>query len=241
MLKVAKLAFLLLLGTALSACSPFQSYVDHSPQPYAENSRQRYYVVQPNDNLYSIAFSLELSPGQIRRVNPWLNPVYLEPGTRLLIPRDRQHERYAESYNNNEDDHKYDQTPDQPGYAGYIWPLNHIEVSSHFGRRSGRLHTGIDLRAPRGTPIYASAPGRVIFSGYNRGYGHMIVIDHGSGIETAYAHNSRNIAKKGQRVKQGQIVAMVGRSGNATGYHVHFEFRRHGHALNPIRYVQAAL
>jgi murein DD-endopeptidase MepM/ murein hydrolase activator NlpD len=103
------------------------------------------------------------------------------------------------------------------------------------------MHAGIDLRAPRGTPIYASASGKVIFSGYNRGYGHLIVIDHGRGIETAYAHNNRNIAKKGQRVKQGQVVATVGRSGNATGYHVHFEFRRNGRTVNPIRLLHAAL
>ena len=236
-----KFIWVLLAVTAISACSPFQSYVDHSPQPYVESSPQRYYIVQPNDNLYSIAFRLEVTPGQLRHANPWLDPVYIEPGTRLYLPRDREDERYAEDNNNYREDQTYNQAHSQATVAGFVWPLNRIEVSSRFGRRKGRLHAGIDLRAPQGTPIYASADGRVIFSGYNRGYGHMIVIDHGRGIETAYAHNSRNIARKGQRVKQGQIVARVGRSGNATGYHVHFEFRKHGQALNPVRYVQAAL
>ena len=103
------------------------------------------------------------------------------------------------------------------------------------------MDAGIDLTAPRGTSIYASAAGKIVFSGFQRRYGHIVVIDHGSGTETAYAHNSRNLVNKGQRVKQGQIIARVGRSGNATGYHVHFEYRRHGKAVNPVRHVQAAL
>jgi murein DD-endopeptidase MepM/ murein hydrolase activator NlpD len=236
-----KIVLVIVATVATSACAPFHSYIDNAPDNHADNSRQRYYIVQPNDNFYSIAFVLETTPGQLRRVNPWVNPVYVEPGTRLLIPGYSQDEHYLEGENNYAEDRSYSQTENQIRSPGYIWPLKRIDVSSRYGRRRGRLHAGIDLRAPRGTPIHASAAGRVIFSGYNRGYGHLIVIDHGGGIETAYAHNNRNIAKKGQQVKQGQVVATVGRSGNATGYHVHFEIRRHGQAVNPIRYVQAAL
>lgn len=126
----------------------------------------------------------------------------------------------------------------QDRQSGYIWPLKRIDISSNFGRRNGRLHAGIDLRAPRGTAIQAAADGWVKFSGYNRDYGHMVVIDHGNGIETAYAHNSRNVVGEGQTVTQGQIVGRVGRTGNATGNHVHFEFRRDGQALNPANYLQ---
>ena len=236
-----KVAFLVLAASTFSACAPFQSYVDNSPTAYAEHSRQSYYIVQPNDNLFSIAFSLEVTPEQLQDTNPWLDSTYIEPGTRLLIPRYSQDDHYVESYKNNAEDQSYGQTDNQIHNASYIWPLNRIDISSHYGRRRGRFHAGIDLRAPQGTPIHASAAGRVKFSGYNRGYGHIIVIDHGRGIETAYAHNSRNIAKKGQRVKQGEVVGTVGRSGNATGYHVHFEFRRNGQAINPISQVQAAL
>ena len=126
----------------------------------------------------------------------------------------------------------------QDHQSGYIWPLRQIDVSSRFGRRNGRLHAGMDLRAPPGTAIHAAADGWVKFSGYKRDYGHMIVIDHGNGIETAYAHNSRNVVGEGQSVTQGQIVGRVGRTGNATGNHVHFEFRRNGQALNPANYLQ---
>lgn len=226
---MSKIVNALLVAIAVSACSTFD--------PYIENSQQNYYTVLPSDNLYSIAFILELTPGELRRANPWIDPVYIPPGTRLLVPgfpSDDNHEDDGENYDSDLADNRIQHT-------NYIWPLNRVEVSSPYGRRRGRMHAGIDLRAPLGTPIYASASGKVVFSGYNRGYGHLIVIDHGQGIETAYAHNNRNIAKKGQRVKQGQVVATVGRSGNATGYHVHFEFRRNGRTVNPIRLLHAAL
>jgi hypothetical protein len=232
---MSKIVIALLVAIAVSACSTFDPYVENDP--YAENSQQNYYTVQPSDNLYSIAFILELTPGELRRANPWIDPVYIPPGTRLLVPD------YPPDDNYEDDNENYDSdlADNRIQHTNYIWPLNRVEVSSPYGRRRGRMHAGIDLRAPRGTPIYASASGKVIFSGYNRGYGHLIVIDHGRGIETAYAHNNRNIAKKGQRVKQGQVVATVGRSGNATGYHVHFEFRRNGRTVNPIRLLHAAL
>lgn len=217
---------------ALSACAPFQPYVEDSPP--------RYYIVQADDNIHSIAFLLELTPGQLRRANPWIDPLYMAPGTRLLVPRPEHDGDFAGDTPASDEVPADAQTAIQLQATGFIWPLNRIDVSSHFGRRRGRLHNGIDLRAPLGTPIHASADGRVKSSRYNRGYGHMIVIDHGNGVETAYAHNSRNLVKTGQRVKQGQVIARVGKSGNATGYHVHFEFRRQGLALNPVRQVQAA-
>jgi len=232
---MSKIVIALLLAIAVSACSTFDPYVENNP--YVENSQQNYYTVQPSDNLYSIAFILELTPGELRRANPWIDPVYIPPGTRLLVPGYPPDDNYED----NNEIYDSDLADNRIQHTDYIWPLNRVEVSSPYGRRRGRMHAGIDLRAPRGTPIYASASGKVVFSGYNRGYGHLIVIDHGQGIETAYAHNNRNIAKKGQRVKQGQVVATVGRSGNATGYHVHFEFRRNGRTVNPTRLLHAAL
>lgn len=237
-----KVVLFLLAANVITACAPFQSFVENPSASDTSHSRRNYYVVQPNDNLYSIAFTLEVSPGQLRRANPWVNPVYIEPGTRLFIPQNQTEHNYANNNNYNESEiQQSDQADYQLQGANFIWPINRIDVSSNYGWRKGRLHAGIDLRAPRGTPIYASAAGRVKFSGYNRGYGHIIIIDHGRGIETAYAHNSRNMVKKGQHVKQGEVVAAVGRSGNATGNHVHFEFRRHGQAVNPIQFVQARL
>ncbi len=205
------------------ACAPFQ--------PYSEHASPRYYIVQPGDNIDSIAFLLETTPRQLQQANPWANSGELQPGIRLSVPGELAH-------------HDLPQTvPDdlQLRQAEFIWPLRRFEVSSPFGNRRGRLHSGIDLEAPRGAPIQAAAGGRVKFAGYRRGYGQMIVIDHGRGIETAYAHNERNLVAPGQRVTQGEVIGRVGRSGRATGYHLHFEYRRHGQALNPVHRMQAAL
>ena len=223
----------LIAAIALGACAPFQ--------PYTQDSSDRYYIVQPGDNIHSIAFLLETTPRQLQRANPWANSGKLQPGMRLSIPSQQQGHDIATSEPGNQQ--QLEQTPQdiQLSSAEFIWPLRQFEVSSNFGNRRGRLHSGIDLRAPRGTPIHAAADGRVKFSGHKRGYGKMIVIDHGRGIETAYAHNDRNLVAAGQRVSQGEVIARVGRSGRTTGYHLHFEYRRHGQALNPVHRMQAAL
>lgn len=225
-----KFVYALILTFGVTGCSSFQSYNELAPY--------QYYIVQTNDNIHSISFSFEITPGQLRHANPWLDPLHIAPGMKLQIPRDPGHGKFVED---NDDTQIASTTSHQGSQFSYIWPLRLIDVSSRYGRRHGRLHSGIDLRAPPGTPILAAADGRVKFSGYHRDYGHMIVIDHGNGIETAYAHNSRNVVSKGQIVKQGQIVARVGRTGNATGSHVHFEFRRHGRALNPVNHVDESL
>jgi LysM repeat protein len=228
-----KVLFILLMVVAVFGCAPFQPYTDQSPP--------NYYTVKSDDNIHSIAFALEVTPGQLRHANPWVDPLYIEPGTRLVIPDNSRHGAYAYGDARPETGQSNSQIDNQLRRSDFIWPLARFEVSSPFGHRRGRPHDGIDLRAVRGTPIRASAAGRVKFSGYNRGYGHMIVIDHGGGIETAYAHNQRNLVQQGERVQQGKTIATVGRSGNASGYHVHFEFRRYGRALDPVRHLQAAL
>ena len=207
---------LILLSLAVCACATYQ--------PDLEKVQERYYIVKQNDNFDSIAFAFEITTAQLQQANPWVSSAIISPGMRLIIPG-------VDSDNQNS----------IPGrISGFIWPLRILDVSSNFGYRgNGNLHAGVDLRAPRGTAIYASAAGRIVFSGRRNGYGLMLLIDHGGGVETAYAHNDRNLVEVGQRVKQGQMIARVGRSGNATGHHVHFEFRRNGRAVNPVRYVNA--
>jgi murein DD-endopeptidase MepM/ murein hydrolase activator NlpD len=119
-----------------------------------------------------------------------------------------------------------------------IWPLERGEVSSAFGKRRRDFHDGIDIRANRGTPIYAAQAGTVLYSSRRiRGYGNMIVIKHDSGFATIYAHNKKNFVKKGDRVIQGQQIALVGATGKATGPHVHFEVRRGEVPQNPLDYL----
>jgi murein DD-endopeptidase MepM/ murein hydrolase activator NlpD len=100
-----------------------------------------------------------------------------------------------------------------------------------------RPHEGIDISAPRGTPILATADGRVSFVGQRGDYGLMVEIDHGHGIVTRYAHASRTHVRRGQRVERGDKIAEVGATGLALGTHLHYEVRIHGRPVNPMTYI----
>jgi septal ring factor EnvC (AmiA/AmiB activator) len=120
--------------------------------------------------------------------------------------------------------------------SGYAWPLC-APVTSEYGPRWGRMHRGIDQGASTGTPIGASKAGTVIFAGWQGGYGNLTLIDHGDGVVTAYAHQSRFAVGSGARVSQGQTIGFVGNTGNSTGPHLHFETRVNGNAVNPRQYL----
>jgi murein DD-endopeptidase MepM/ murein hydrolase activator NlpD len=125
-------------------------------------------------------------------------------------------------------------------FNGYIWPSSGV-FTSGYGWRWGRMHRGIDIAAPIGTPIVAAAPGVIEFSGWNSGgYGNMVEIRHADGSMTRYAHNSRNLVQAGQRVEQGQQIAEMGSTGYSTGPHVHFEIHLPSQGtVNPMAYLPA--
>jgi murein DD-endopeptidase MepM/ murein hydrolase activator NlpD len=123
-----------------------------------------------------------------------------------------------------------------PSAAGLIWPVNGPVVSP-FGMRWGRMHEGIDIGVPYGTPIHAAASGRVIYSGWMDGYGNLVAIDHGGGLSTAYAHQSQIGVSVGQTVSQGQVVGYVGCTGHCFGPHLHFEVRINGAPVDPMGYL----
>jgi murein DD-endopeptidase MepM/ murein hydrolase activator NlpD len=105
------------------------------------------------------------------------------------------------------------------------WPILGT-VTQRFSRNGPQRHDGIDIAAPKGAIIRAAADGKVIFSDWGPGgYGRLVIVEHTAHIVTVYAHNERNLVQRNQRVKQGQAIATVGRSGRATDYHVHFEVR----------------
>ncbi len=118
---------------------------------------------------------------------------------------------------------------------GYIWPARGA-LTSRYGYRWGRMHRGIDIAAPVGTPIFAAAPGVVIKSGWNKGgYGNLVDIQHADGSLTRYAHNYRLLVQPGQFVDQGQQISLMGNTGRSTGPHLHFEVHPGGKgAVNPI-------
>ena len=123
-----------------------------------------------------------------------------------------------------------------PSAAGLIWPVNG-PVTSPFGMRWGRMHEGIDIGVPYGTPIHAAASGRVIYSGWMDGYGNLVAIDHGHGLSTAYGHQSRIAVSNGQTVSQGQVIGYVGCTGHCFGPHLHFEVRINGTPVDPMGYL----
>ena len=211
---------IIFLSITIGACASRQPTVIEQK---AKHSTSTYYIVKTGDNLASIAFFLSTTPGILLRLNPQIQNQNIKPGMRLITPSSQIDGNTGQSEN---------------AESSFIWPIKIIDLSSRFGTRNGRFHAGIDLRAPKGTAIVSSAHGKVIFSGRQNGYGKTIIIKHSSKVQTVYAHNLNNLVDVGQIVKKGQTIAMVGRSGNATGYHVHFEFRINGKPVNPVKHLR---
>jgi len=123
-----------------------------------------------------------------------------------------------------------------------IWPTEGI-IESDYGNRLHPIyrrfmdHTGVDIGGKAGSPIYASAAGTVIAAGKNGGYGYCVDIDHGNGLVTRYAHCSKIMVRKWQKVKAGEEIAKVGNTGNATGPHLHFEIRLNDRPIDPIMFI----
>lgn len=123
------------------------------------------------------------------------------------------------------------------GDGKFIWPTYGGYISSPFGWRSDGNHTGLDYATAYGTPVVASLPGKVFFAGWNSSYGYLIKIDHGAGLHTYYAHNSRLLVKAGQWVEQGEAIARIGSTGRSFGNHCHFEVRINNSPQDPLKYL----
>ena len=123
-----------------------------------------------------------------------------------------------------------------PSAAGLIWPVSG-PVTSPFGIRWGRLHAGIDIAAPSGTPIHAAAAGTVVLASWTGGYGNYTCIDHGGGLATCYGHQSAYAVSSGAHVSQGQVIGYVGNTGHSFGSHLHFEVRINGNPVDPLGYL----
>ena len=125
-------------------------------------------------------------------------------------------------------------------------PVTQFNVSSGFGVRSdpfrggAAMHAGVDMMGAYGTPIYATADGYVGRAGWTGGYGNLVELEHGKGIETRYGHLSAILVHPGQQVRRGDLIARMGSTGRSTGTHLHYEVRIDGHAVNPIPFLQAS-
>ena len=123
-----------------------------------------------------------------------------------------------------------------PSSHGLIWPVNG-PVTSPFGMRWGKLHPGIDIGVPTGTPIHAAASGTVVIAGWVSGYGNYTCIDHGGGMATCYGHQETIYVSVGERVTQGQVIGLVDCTGYCFGPHLHFEVRINGTPVDPMGYL----
>ncbi|HSV30725.1 MAG TPA: LysM peptidoglycan-binding domain-containing protein [Atribacteraceae bacterium] len=190
-----------------------------APRQVADQTSREYeiYRVTAGDSLWSVSRRFRVSLNQLMSVNGLSQNSTIRIGQTLRIPA------YISG--------NYGSRTER-----MAWPLNG-RVSSPYGRRGTGFHTGIDIPSPAGTPIRAAMSGVVSFSGWMRGYGRTVIIDHPNGIQTLYAHNQVNLVSRGQRVNQGDSIARVGMSGNATGYHSHFEIRRNGRHLDPMEFL----
>ena len=126
-----------------------------------------------------------------------------------------------------------------------LWPVKG-GLAGSFGERAdpftgeGEFHTGVDIRAEAGAPIRATADGVVTFSGRDGGYGQLVIVDHGGGVQTYYAHLSRIDTQEGRDVRRGEVLGAVGSTGRVTGPHLHYEVRIGGAPVNPYRYLSQA-
>jgi murein DD-endopeptidase MepM/ murein hydrolase activator NlpD len=129
--------------------------------------------------------------------------------------------------------------PAAPDASALGWPVRGPILSGFGAVRGRRHHEGIDIRAPHGTLVRAAAAGRVIESRWRRGYGNLVTLDHGDGVQTRYAHLAKVFVRAGARVTGGEPIGTVGATGNATTPHLHFEVRRDGRVRNPIAWLPA--
>ena len=217
--------------------------------------------VGENENLSTIAQRYGVKLDDLAKTNNITDPMALRPGDKLLIPGVAAQEAMARLEERRKEEKKLAEERRRKMAAqraarmrqvayrggtstkGFQWPLSRFRISAYYHdanyyRRFRRVHTGIDLAAPQGTPIYASKAGVITAAGWSRvGYGYYVKINHGGGVETLYGHMSRIAVRSGQRVNQGALIGYVGRTGFATGPHLHFEVRIGGRTQNPWSFL----
>ncbi|MGH0037011.1 MAG: M23 family metallopeptidase [Myxococcota bacterium] len=195
----------------------------------------RYHTVRRGENLYRIGLRYGVPASEIARANRIRDVTAISVGTKLWIPRPKGGGRRSASAPPPARTHPQREVR-RPHDLGFIWPIRG-QITSRFGRRSGRMHEGIDVAARKGTVIRAAESGKVIHSGRLGGYGNVVIIKHQGSYKSVYAHASRLYVRKGQFVERGQKIAAVGSTGRATGPHLHFEIRSGETPRNPVLYL----
>ena len=181
------------------------------------------YQVQAGDTIETIASLHNTTVNNLIRANPTLRPNRLQVGQQLDIPGTSS---------------PVAALPPATSSSGFTWPVAG-RLSSGYGWRWGRMHNGIDIPGPYGSPIVATKAGTVIFAGWHTGgYGNMVKIQHADGLVTLYAHGTAIYVRQGQTVQQGQAIMTRGSTGWSTGPHLHFEVHLNNVPVNPMAYLQ---
>jgi len=195
--------------------------------------------VERGETLYRIGKAYGVSDGELARLNGIRDPDRIEVGQLLVIPHAT---RPLPVQIITPERARADQptAPELPaGPAAFVWPVDGGVVTSDFGARGATHHDGIDIGCPVGTPVHAARAGRVLYSDRLRGYGNLIIMEHGDGYATVYAHNRENRARTGDVVRRGDVIASVGESGKTSGANLHFEVRKDNIARNPLFFLPA--
>lgn len=253
--QVRILLLALLLG--LTAChrtevpGSYRSGVSKGSYNYAT------YTVRRGDTLYSIGRRFGVDHKLLARRNHIGWPYTIYVGQELYLTRSAPRSQYMpvprkRKHASSKKSSKPVKSPSRTASASHYqapavnhtaslrmrWPTKG-PVTSSFGRDGSRTHDGIDIGAREGSPVYAAASGEVVYSDHRlSGYGHLIIVRHGHDLFTAYAHNQRNLVRKGDKVKSGDIIARVGKTGRTNGHaNLHFEVRRGQTPVNPLSYL----
>jgi len=201
--------------------------------------KKGYHLVKPKESIHRIAKMYDLSVFDILDYNN-LNTYKLEPGMKIMLATGKTKPVETSKPQIEPTKQKTPKTgkpiPTHPTITKpktkLALPLNGT-ITSEFGLRNGRPHKGIDIAADKGNPIHAALKGKVVYSGTQRGYGNVIILEHDNYVMTVYAHNEANLVRLGEIIYKGQPIATVGQTGTATGPHLHFEYRVKGKAINP--------
>lgn len=209
----------------------------HSSPKVAPRGDGIYHQVRRGENLYRIGKAYGVSHTDLARANALGDGGKLEVGQRIFVPGVKR----ALPVNLITPEHAVTEAPavnELPqGDGVFIWPLVSGTLTSSFGPRGRSFHDGIDIGAAPGTVVRAAREGAVIYSDTLRGYGNVVIVQHAGGYATVYAHNEENLVDAGSKVRQGQPLAKVGRSGRTSGPNLHFEIRKDNVARNPIYFL----
>lgn len=213
--------------------------------------RGQFHRVQQGETLGRIAWAYRVSLQDLAELNGIEDPKAVTEGQKLYLPPRRPTRPRYKKLPWDQVEAKETLRPKEKrgrsqaslipesvftNHSRFHWPVDG-KILSGFGIRNGRRHDGIDIQAQSGTPVKAADEGLVVFSNRMSGYGNLVLIRHRDNYFTGYAHNKANLARKGEKVKRGDLIAKVGQTGRATGPHLHFEVREGAKARNPLFFL----